>query len=196
MEEHMDEKQSLQIITQMILKAKNNLGNNSFYFLLWGWSVFITAIVHYILLVNQVELHFLPWPICMTVTGAIAAIYGYKDSKNKRAKGYLDKFLGALWIATAFCIVLVLLIVTAIADFRASYAALMILYGLGTVITGTVIQFRPLVIGGVIIWCCSASLIWLNFPDALLSLALSVLAGYIVPGYLLRTQRERKIQTA
>ncbi len=196
MEEQMDEKQSLQIITQMISKAKNNLGDNSFYFLLWGWAVFITALAQYILIVSQYELHFLPWPIGMTIAGLISGVYSYREGKNKKAKSYLDKFLETLWIATTVCIVLVLAIITEIADFRASYAALMILYGLGTVITGIVIKFRPLVVGGVIIWCCAASLIWLNFPDALLALAFSVLAGYIVPGYLLRTKREKRIQTA
>lgn len=196
MEEQMDEKQSLHIITQMISKAKNNLGNNSFYFLLWGWAVFLTAIAHYILLVGQWKWHFLPWPIGMTVTALISIVYSYREGKNKKAKSYLDKFLETLWICTTVCIVLVLAIITKIADFRASYAALMILYGLGTVITGSIIQFRPLVIGGVIIWCCAASLIWLNFPDALLALAVSVLAGYIIPGYLLRAKRERKLQTA
>jgi len=34
--------ESLRIIEQMIQRAKGNLNNSSFYFLLWGWIILIT----------------------------------------------------------------------------------------------------------------------------------------------------------
>jgi dolichol kinase len=80
-------------------------------------------------------------------------------------------------------------------DFRVSYTVLMLLYGLGTLITGTVIRFAPLIVGGIIAWVCAALLVWVNFPEALLVLGVSVLAGYIIPGYLLKTKRENKQKT-
>lgn len=194
--EEMDEKQSLKIITQMIDTAKNNLGNNSFHFLLWGWAVLIASMSHYFLWTNGIENHFLPWPILMTITGIIAGIKGYKDSKSSAGQGYIAKFIGILWMFIALAIVLSLVVISYVAGFKASYAAVMLLYGLGTLITGTIIQFRPLIVGGIIIWLCSTSLIWLDFPEVLLVLAFSIIAGYIVPGYILRNKRERKVQLA
>ncbi|HET9744459.1 MAG TPA: hypothetical protein VFP97_02035 [Chitinophagaceae bacterium] len=37
--------QSLQVIQSMILKAKEDVVKNSFYFLLWGWLVIMVASV-------------------------------------------------------------------------------------------------------------------------------------------------------
>jgi hypothetical protein len=194
--EEMNEQQSLKIITEMIQKAKNNIGNNSFYFLLWGWAVFAASLLHYSLLIINYELAFLPWPVLMTGASVVAAIYGYKDSKRTKVKSYFDKFFAAMWIAITVAIFLSLILITQVADFRASYIAVMLLYGLGTFVTGIVIRFKPLIIGGIIVWLCAVGFVWVDFPNALLLMALAILSSYIIPGYLLRNKVERKPQPA
>jgi hypothetical protein len=190
--ENFDEKESLKIITQMINTAKTNIGNNSIYFLLWGWAVLIAAVSHYILLINHLQYNYLPWPVAIITAGIAASIIGYRSSKKKMAQGYIDKFVGTLWMFVGITIFLTLVLVTYLADFRVSYTVIMLLYGLGTLITGTVIRFVPLIVGGIIVWLCATLMVWVSFPDALLVLAFSVLAGYIIPGYLLKSKRENK----
>lgn len=190
--EEMSEQQSLKIITEMIQKAKNNLGNNSFYFLLWGWAVFAASILNYSLLMVNYERAFLPWPILMFGASIVAGIYGYRNSKRIKVKSYFDKFFTAMWIAITISIFLTLILITQVADFRASYIGVMILYGLGTLVTGMVIRFTPLIVGGIIVWLCAIGFVWVDFPNALLLMALAILSSYIIPGYLLRSKRERK----
>lgn len=192
MENQMDEKQSLQLIAQMINTAKNNFGNSSIYFIIWGIAVFTAALLHYLLMVNGVEKNYLPWPIIMTITPIAVGIYSYKAEKKKTSKSYVDKFITNLWIYTGIAIFLALVVVTEVGGFRASYTVVLILTGLGTLITGTVIRFTPLIIGGIFIWICAVTMAWIDFPEALLVMAASVLGGYIIPGLMLRTQRERK----
>lgn len=194
--EHMDEKQSLKIITEMIQKAKSNFGNNSFFFLLWGWSVFAASLVHYVLLTNNNEYHYLPWPVIMVVAAVASSVYGYRQGKKGGAKSYLEKFFSVMWIAITVAIFLSLLVISTIAGFTASYVAVMLFYGLGTLITGVLIRFTPLIVGGIIVWLSSISLIWLTFPNILLVMAFAILAGYIIPGYLLRSKRERNQKLA
>jgi len=42
-EENFSPEESLQFIQTMIDKAKDSVADKSFYFLLWGWLVFIAA---------------------------------------------------------------------------------------------------------------------------------------------------------
>jgi hypothetical protein len=43
--ETLSPEESLQVIRTMIEKAKTTVADNSFYFLLWGWLVFIAALL-------------------------------------------------------------------------------------------------------------------------------------------------------
>lgn len=194
--EKMNERQSLQIITQMIETAKNNITHSSFYFLLWGWAVFAASIIHYILLMSNFSLHFLPWPVLMTAAGVVAGIHGYKDSKTPRTKTYFDKFLSSLWISTTFAIVTLLVLISLLADFKTAYVSVIVVFGLGTIVTGSILKFAPLIIGGIMAWLCAISYLWVDFPEALLVMALAILSSYIIPGYLLRAKREREQQLA
>lgn len=192
--EPFDEKQSLQIITQMINTAKNKLQNNSFFFLLWGWAVLAASVSHYILWTQNYEYHFLPWPVLMMAAAITSAVAGYKMSKASVVTSYIDNYIGTMWMYLGISLFLVLLLVTAVANFRGAYVALMIFYGMGTLTTGTIIKFKPLIIGGIFAWVCAAALVWVDFPEGLLVLGASVLGGYIIPGYILRAKRERNPQ--
>ncbi|MGV3597890.1 MAG: hypothetical protein ACO1PI_08480 [Bacteroidota bacterium] len=189
--EPFDEKQSLQLIAQMINTAKNKLQNNSFFFLLWGWAVLIASVSHYILGQLKYEYDFLPWPVLMTTAAIIAVAAGYRMSKNSVVTGYIDSYIGTMWTYIGISIFLVLFLVTAVANFKAAYIALMIFYGMGTLTTGTIIKFKPLIVGGIFTWVCAAALVWVDFPEGLLVLGASIVGGYIIPGYILRAKRER-----
>ena len=54
--------QSLQLIQSMIEKAKQDVANNSFYFLLWGWLIFIAALLNFVLMkFTDFEQPYLAW---------------------------------------------------------------------------------------------------------------------------------------
>jgi hypothetical protein len=52
-QENFSPQQSLQLIDSMINKAKNRFNENGFLYLLWGWVIFISAIVHFVALKFQ-----------------------------------------------------------------------------------------------------------------------------------------------
>ena len=47
--------QSLQLIRTMIEKVKQDVTENSFFLLLWGWLVFAAAILHYAFIMAYVK---------------------------------------------------------------------------------------------------------------------------------------------
>ncbi len=187
--EKIDEKQSLQIISEMIQTAKHNLSSNSFYFLLWGWAVFAASILHYVLGMVNFELAYLPWPVLMFGSTIASGIYGYRDSRRTKTKSYFDNFFATMWISITAAIFLSLLLITQIADFRASYMSVMILYGLGTMVTGVLIRYIPLIVGSIIVWLCAMAFLWVDFPNALLLMAFAILCSYIIPGYMLKSRK-------
>jgi hypothetical protein len=62
------------------------------------------------------------------------------------------------------------------------------LYGMPTVLSGVILRFRPLIIGGVCCWALSVGASFISFEYQLLFLGAAVIAAWIIPGYLLRSR--------
>ena len=67
---------------------------------------------------------------------------------------------------------------------------LLLLAGIGTTITGLLIKFKPLVIGGIafFIFCIATTFVADDYI-ALLT-GVSIICGYLIPGYLLKSAKE------
>ena len=84
--ENFSPEDSIRVIQAMIEKTKFTVADNSYYFLLWGWLVFIGCIGQFVLKVLvQYPYHYLIWNI--TFIGIIFSIYhGVKGRGQKKAK--------------------------------------------------------------------------------------------------------------
>jgi hypothetical protein len=58
---------------------------------------------------------------------------------------------------------------------------------LGTFVSGMILKFKPLVIGGVLCWLLTIVSLFVNFDYQLLLAGAAILCSYIIPGHLLRT---------
>jgi hypothetical protein len=186
------EKESILLIEQMINNAKRNFQDNSFHFLLWGWLVLLAAVTEYILLnfVNY-SYHFIVWPIIMPLGGITAAIYGYMQGKKSTVKTYTDQFMGYLW--TAFIISLLMIIFFGSKIGHASYPIIIILYGIGTFVSGGAMKFKPLIYGGICCWIIAGIAFFASFSNQLLLLSLSLLVSYIIPGHILKANKNGRV---
>lgn len=95
-EELFSPKDSLLIVQSMINKTKAQLSDNSIYFLLWGWIVFIGCLLQYFLLVFiKSSYHYYAWLII--IPGILFSIlYGIKDKKKATVKTYVGDSMGLL----------------------------------------------------------------------------------------------------
>ena len=64
----------------------------------------------------------------------------------------------------------------------------MMVYGFWLFISGGALKFKPLIIGGVINWVLAAFSFFIGFEQQLITLALAVLLGYIIPGHMLKNK--------
>ena len=71
---------------------------------------------------------------------------------------------------------------------------IILLYAIGTFVTGKIIDFKPLVIGGSICFLLSIVIAFIKDENQLLIIATAILISYIIPGFLLK--KEYKNQQA
>src|ERR1043166_3591417 len=91
-EKQLNETQSLEVIQQMLNKVKSGIEDDSFYYIFWGWLVFIAAISNFILMNLNVEWAAAPW-FLMILGGIVTFFYGMKQDKNRKVKTYADDFI-------------------------------------------------------------------------------------------------------
>ena len=102
-EKQLSEKESLQLITDMIQKVKNSYHDKGVGPLLWGTVVAIASFVSYL----QMEYDFrLPFDIWWIVMGAIIpqVILINQDAKTQKIKRHEDAALNAVWLVYAITI--------------------------------------------------------------------------------------------
>jgi hypothetical protein len=192
-EKELSPQESLDLIKTMINKTKGAVADDSFHFLLWGWLVFGCCLTSYILKTYfHYPNHFFVWWL-MPVGGVISAVYGAKQSREQKVKSFLDEALGYLWIAIAISFI-VLVIVNMVGDgaWQTSFTYYILLYAIGTFVSGSLLRFKPLIIGGLINFVLVAVSARLNYDNQLLIGSLAILISYIMPGYLLRRKYQKQ----
>lgn len=181
--------ESLHIIKNMIHAAKKDIEDDSFYYLFWGWLVFIASISHFVLLQTSFNHPYIAWML-MPIGGIISGFYGSKQAKQKKVKTYMDHFLKFLVIAFVISLMIILFSMNKLG--LSSYPMIMITYATFLFVSGGAIGSKPIMYGGVINWIGSIIAFFVTFQYQLLTLSLAVLFGYITPGYILKRNYKQK----
>lgn len=181
--------ESLQIIEKMINRTKGNLHDNSFYFLLWGWIVLIGIFGHTILAnFTNFSKPYLSWLII--IPGMIInIIYAMRQGKKKTISTHVDKVNFMTWIAF-----LVSYTITIVFMAKLNYNIVPIIFllaGNATFLTGVIIKFKPLIWGGIIFWLGAIGLFTLPGNLNIFVPPLAIILGYLVPGYMLKSQNKK-----
>ena len=189
METKFTEQQGLQVIQEMIENTKSKFRDNGFFYLLWGWLVLIGSSSQFIMMNMGIEYAWLPWPILMFGGGIASGIAGYKLGKKTKVKTFFDTAITSLWFA--FIITLfIFLFASAAGRITWSMANVFViaLYGLATFISGRMMNFNPLIFGGVFSW--TAAIVGIFIPEmyTLPLVSVSIIVAYLIPGYMLKAR--------
>jgi hypothetical protein len=187
-EKQLTQEESLRIIHEMISAAKNDVKADAFIFLLWGWLVFIASISQFILVKMDSEWNSLPWML-MPVGGIVTVIYSIRKGKKDRTKTTVTESLKYTWIA--FTVALCIIMFSGSFNSSQLLPSIMVLYGMGLFLSGGALKFTPLIIGGIFCWICAVAGYRMEVLYQLLVIALAVLGGYIIPGYLLKMNNRK-----
>ena len=184
--------ESLRVIQTMIHQAKSSVADKSFYFLLWGWLVFIAATLQYMLkVIVRTEYNPLVWNI-MFVGFIVSAVYGSRH-KGKLVKTYVDEGLRNIWICIGTVQVLIVFIFIRRGDWEHCYTIFILTYSIGCFLTGRLLRFPPLVWGAAACWALAVLTTYVDVDTNILLLAAAILLSYIIPGYLLRAEYKHQL---
>lgn len=188
MEKEITPDQSLKLIEDMLRVAKQSFQRMSFYFLLWGGLLMIATLVEYFMGRAGLSNGWLGWPILGTLGGIIAGVHGAKEGRAKGVSTFTDRVF--MWLWTAFTITLIILIVSMVSTGQRPGPIVSILTGMPTFITGAILRFRPLQVGGVLFWVLGLLSLFIWPEHGALLFGVALLFGYIIPGMLLKRQED------
>jgi hypothetical protein len=188
--ENLSPQESLALIQTMIDKTRNNMCNNSIYFLLWGWVTFVACIGQFLLkTVIGYQQHYLVWLLVLP-TAAISMYIGSKQQKQRRATSFVDDAMNYLWTGMGITFFVLSMILSKVGWGSPVFPFFIMLYGLGTFISGRFLKFTPLVVGGITAWVLAIASIYVPYDYQLLCAAAAIMVSYIIPAYILRKTQE------
>ena len=180
--------QSLDIITKMIRQAHGNVKKNSVYLILWGLVVALANLGMFVLMWIEYPMPYLVWLI--TVPAWIISIYiSYRHGKNAVARSHFDRINAILWYSYGVIIFTIIVFGYKI-NFQLNPIILLV-SAIPAFVSGTIIKFRPLAIGGILLWVFGILCFLVGGPWQYLIGAVAVASGHLVPGLMLRNNPDR-----
>lgn len=186
--------EGMEIIQSMINRAKDKFSENGHLYLLWGWVVFLCSVTQFILLnFTRFQQHYLVWMACWLVI-IYQTWYLAKRKKQQRVKTYTDDIIGYVWLAFVVAMFIMGFLFGRILGeeyYKMVSPGFLVLYGIPTFLSGVILRFRPLVIGGISCWILSVICVMVPPQYQLLFLSAAMLFAWIIPGYLLRIKYKK-----
>jgi hypothetical protein len=209
-EKQLTEKESLELITRMINKAKDACHDTGITTIMWGAVIVCCSLVRFS------EIHFdfrLPFDIyLLTFVAVIPQIYfNIREKKRRKVKTYDELFMDSLWMAFGISIALLIFINSMLyrewdpvndhyrdlsgnAGFRLyEYTAsfFLLLYGLPTFVTGLTMKFKPMIGGGILCWICCVLALFVPIRADLLLIAVSAAGAWLIPGIIMERDYQK-----
>ena len=185
----LNERESLQLIREMIDKAKNDLGAQAFYPILWGWIVLIGSLGHFLLLRHSsFERPYMVWLIIIIgIIGSIAK--GYNQRKTTSASTYSSTIVAVVWVVF---LVNYFILLPFIDEINFLVGPIVLLMSGGSIfLCGFILKFKPFYFGGIFTWIMAIVAFMVSMEFQLLVSAAAVLFGLLIPGYILKNGKEQ-----
>lgn len=191
-EKKMSGEESLSLISGMINLARNRFSETGTLYLLWGWVVLVCCLTQFISMKyfdyeKGYQVWFLTW---------LAVIYQFiylaKRKKYEKVKSYTDEILGFVWMAFVSCSAILVYLLVFQKAYHSINPTILVMYGMPTFLSGVILRFRSLIIGGICCWVLALCTPFIEKEYYLLLLAVAVIVAWIIPGYLLRAKYNKE----
>jgi len=197
-EENFDPKQSLLLIESMINRAKDKFAEDGSMYLLWGWVVFVCSLTQFVLMhFFKYPYHYIVW-FASWIVVIYQVLYIRKKIKQRRVRTYTGYILGYVWLTFVIVIFLLAFLIGRLTegDYYSHISPILLtIYGIPIFLSGIILRFKPLVIGGIGCWILAiAAMLIGNYDYQFLLIPLAMIIAWIIPGYLLRAKYKLQSQ--
>lgn len=188
----MSREESLSLISGMINNAKNRFSETGHLYLLWGFVIFTCCITQFIMLYffkdnRAYYVWYSTWVVVI-----YQFYYLFKKRKSEKVKTYTDEIVNYVWLTFVICSFILVYILIKHNTLHAINACVLVMYGMPTFLSGVILRFKALRIGGIICWLLAIGAMFTTYQFQLLLLACAVIAAWIIPGYLLRAKFKKE----
>jgi len=194
-DESITQQESLAIIESMINKAKNQFSENGFAYLLWGWVILFCSSSQFVLQhLFHFSRHYLVWTLTWLAL-AVQFFYYARKKRQRTVRTYTGEIAGYVWLSFVIMLILSLVLINSALQPGQEYIStivILVLYGMPTFLSGIILKFTPLIIGGVCCWLLSAVALVLPHDFSVLLISVAVITAWIIPGYLLRSRYKQE----
>ena len=189
-QEELSHKQSLELIEEMIYKAKNSYHESGTSALLWGGTIMFCSTVSFVNTWLKIDWLYMVW--WLTFLALIPQIIiSIRESKTQKFKLHTDDAMTGIWISFGIAIFLTSYY-TNVFKPEGNACLFLILYGIPTFATGYTYGFKPMVIGGIVCWICAIISMYTSQRIDFSLFFISAFFAWFLPGLILRKDYLKK----
>lgn len=184
-DEPLSHRQSLELIEEMIYKARNQYHESGTSALLWGGIIMFCSAVSFgniywkIDWLNQVWL--------LTFLAVIPQIViSIREGKAQKYKSHTHDAMSGIWISFGVAIFLTSYY-TNVFKTAGGASLFLILYGIPTFATGYAHRFAPMIVGGIVCWISAIVSFYTSTAIDLILFFIAAFFAWFLPGLILRT---------
>ena len=190
-EKVLTEKESLDLITGMISKARNHYHESGTSALLWGFTNVLIFVLLYLQSIDLLELPFSPFWL-MAIAIILQAYFSWKERGSKKTVTFNDQAHYYVWVAFGVSVI-ILTVAGGISNIGYIVMPfLLLLFGIPTFISGSIKNFKPLIFGGIVCWILSAISFFFRENEVYLFMAVAAFFAWVIPGFILRRNFYKK----
>ncbi len=212
-------KEGLDLITEMIGKAKSTFNENGSSAILWGVTVALCGFVTFAEVQWSFSIGFSIWWLIL-VAAFIQTGFIIQESKREIVKTHQQAACDVIWLVYGIsiaCIMAYSAIVPGVAkeafanadmqllsknlksgvvkEFEVMLPSLssvyLIIYAFPTIATGLICKFRPMIYGAILCYIFFIISLWVPFKYDMLLIALAGVGNWLIPGLILQTKYKK-----
>jgi hypothetical protein len=207
-EKQFNEKESLQLITEMIQKAKANIHERGTSAIMWGT---VTAIAGLVSFFQQYYSFYIGFDIWLIVFAAVIPqiFISIRENKVRKVVTHTERAIDSIWIVYGISIGCLLFYINVVPDVTAKFfeadhgkeamqnfpryifssgSVFLILYAIPTLATGIISKFKPMLIGGIICYLFFIISCYTTGTWDMLLMGLAGIINWLIPGFILRSR--------
>ena len=187
----LSEKQSLDLIEEMIITAKQEQIGAAFYFILWGILTFIYAICMFLAVYYKIQWLAYSW-VLFPIGGVLSILRVKRDDRIEKTKSISDRVYGFVWGAAGFYICVII-------SFGMKIGAenvmplIILMYALASFITGGITKYYPSVFGSLFCAVCAVFAFIFDVQYQFLLCAAAITGTHIIPGLMMKNYYKQKM---
>ena len=187
------EKESLDLISQMIRNTRSRLEDNSgIPFLIWGYTTVIVAVIVWSLVTTSGNYlwHWL-WFAIPVFGGALWLLHNKKQLNNRsRVITFVDRAISHVWMV--FGIASFMISIISFLTYIPILFIVLLTMGMATAITGLIIRFKPIIFSGFIGILFSPLCVIVRDTSSILIFAAIFVLMMVIPGHMLNYTAKRR----